>query len=209
MTTRQAAEIIGVTRQNVNHLIRTGSLRACKDGNRWLVSADDADVFGPWQPPDRRRGRTLRLRFVAALVALAIVAPAAPAFGWANGSGGCDRFGTHDWVLKKAVKAAGPDANWVRLRVALRATDDPDCKDGIDHASGTWWHVYDRWGDSYGGADEATAVWFRRTKHRLEAGREPGARDHEPLHRRWRQPDAHRSVAQGRGHPQPLRGRRG
>ena len=38
---------------------------------------------------------------------------------------------------------------------------------GIDHASGTWWHVYDRWGESYGGADEAARVWFRRLKHRL------------------------------------------
>jgi hypothetical protein len=63
----------------------------------------------------------------------------------------------------------------VRTRVALRATDDPDCKDGIDHASGTWWHVYDRWGDEWGGADEATRVWFRRTKRRLEAGRERAA----------------------------------
>lgn len=69
----------------------------------------------------------------------------------------------------------GNGASWVRLRVALRATDDPDCKEGIDHASSTWWHVYDRWGSEYGGADEATAVWFRRTKRRLEAGREGAA----------------------------------
>jgi hypothetical protein len=59
--------------------------------------------------------------------------------------------------------------SWVKDRVALRATDDPDCKDGIDHASGTWGHVYDRWGDEWGGADEATRVWFRRTKRRFEA----------------------------------------
>jgi hypothetical protein len=47
----------------------------------------------------------------------------------------------------------------------------PDCKDGIDHASGSWWHVYDAWG----GADEGTRVWFRRTKRRLEAGRKRAA----------------------------------
>lgn len=35
---------------------------------------------------------------------------------------------------------------------------------------GPWWHVYDRWGDTYGDAVEATAVWFRRTKRRLEGG---------------------------------------
>lgn len=104
-----------------------------------------------------------------------MVAPAGPAFGWANGTNGCNSFGTHDWILKKAIRAAGKEASRIRVRAALRATDDPDCNDGIDHASGTWWHVYDRWGDSYGGADEATAVWFRRTQRRLEAGRERAA----------------------------------
>ena len=73
------------------------------------------------------------------------------------------------------MRASGGKASCVRVRVALRATDDPDCKDGIDHASGTWWHVYDRWGDEWGGADEATRVWFRRAKRRLEAGRERAA----------------------------------
>lgn len=63
----------------------------------------------------------------------------------------------------------------MRTRVALRATDDPDCVEGIDHASGTWWHVYDRWGDEWGGADEAATVWFRRMKKRLAAGRERAA----------------------------------
>jgi hypothetical protein len=109
------------------------------------------------------------------LAAALVLFSAAPAAGWANGTGGCNSFGTHDWVLDKAIKAVRDDASWVRVRVALRATDDPDCKDGIDHASGSWWHVYDRWGDEWGGADEATAVWFRRTKRRLEDGRQRAA----------------------------------
>lgn len=41
---------------------------------------------------------------------------------------GPDSFDTHDWIVKKAIKAAGRDASWVRIRVALRATDDPDAK---------------------------------------------------------------------------------
>ena len=98
-----------------------------------------------------------------------------PAQSWSNGTGGCNSFGTHDWVLSKAIKAADNDASWVHVRAALRATDDPDCEEGLDHASGTWWHVYDRWGDEYGGADEATTVWFRRAKRRLEAGYERAA----------------------------------
>jgi hypothetical protein len=104
-----------------------------------------------------------------------LVSASAPAQSWSNGTGGCNSFGTHDWILDKAIKAAGPDASWVHVRTALRATDDPDCSEGIDHASGTWWHVYDRWGDEYGGAAEATAVWFRRTKRGLDAGRERAA----------------------------------
>ena len=97
------------------------------------------------------------------------------AWGWSNGAEGPDTFGTHDWILAKALDAAGKDASWVRVRVALKATDDPDMKNGIDHASGTWWHVYDRWGAEYGGADEAARVWFRRMKRRLDAGRHRAA----------------------------------
>lgn len=115
-------------------------------------------------------------RLVAASAIFAyLLSLSPPARGWANGSGGCNSFGTHDRILKKAIEAGADDASWVRVRHALRATDDPDCKDGIDHASGTWWHVYDRWGDEWGGADEAASVWFRRTKRRLEAGRERAA----------------------------------
>ena len=96
-----------------------------------------------------------------------------PALAWSNGPNGPDTFGTHDWILAKALKATDP--NWVNKRVALRATDDPDTRDGIDHASGTWWHVYDEWGETYGGADEAADVWFRRMKRRLNDGDERGA----------------------------------
>ncbi len=113
-----------------------------------------------------------RLVILVPLVVVgAMLVPAPQAFAWANGTNSCNSFGAHDWILKKAIVAAGHRAEWVRVHVALRATDDPDCKDGIDHASRTWWHVYDRWGDEYGGADEATRVWSRRTQRRLEAGR--------------------------------------
>ena len=99
----------------------------------------------------------------------------APALAWSNGTDGCNSYGTHDWILDQALQAVGERADWVRTRVALRATDDPDCVDGIDHASGTWWHVYDRWGEHWGGADEAAQVWFRRTKRRLANNRSRAA----------------------------------
>jgi len=85
---------------------------------------------------------------------------------------GPDSYGTHDWVLDKALDALGAKADWVCLHAALKATDDPDTKDGIDHASGTWWHVYDIWGETWGGAPEAAKVWFERAGDRLAAGRE-------------------------------------
>jgi hypothetical protein len=119
--------------------------------------------------------RMRRSWVVSVVVVATVVFSSTPALAWSNGTEGCNSYGTHDWVLDQALQAVGEQADWVKTRVALRATDDPDCKDGIDHASGTWWHVYDRWGDEWGGADEATAVWFRRTKNRLANGNERGA----------------------------------
>lgn len=118
--------------------------------------------------------RTLGLWAAMVCLTLLVSAPA-PAGAWSNGTAGPNSYGTHDWLLHKAIRAAGKKASWVRMRVALRATDDPDMKDGIDHASATWWHVYDRWGNEWGGADEAATVWFRRTRRRLAAGNERDA----------------------------------
>ncbi|MDQ3986864.1 MAG: hypothetical protein M3280_10275, partial [Actinomycetota bacterium] len=56
-------------------------------------------------------------RFVAVLMFVGfLVTPQPVALGWANGTGGCNSFGTHDWILKKAIKAAGSEASWVRTR---------------------------------------------------------------------------------------------
>jgi hypothetical protein len=109
-----------------------------------------------------------------AVVAGLLIIPT-PVLGWSNGPSGPNGYGTHDWVLDHALDALGDSADWVCQRAALRATDDPDSKDGLDHASGTWWHVWDQWGDTYGGAPEAVAVWFERAQDRLEDGRECAA----------------------------------
>ena len=111
---------------------------------------------------------------LALLLVLGLLTPT-PAFAWANGEDGCNSYGTHDWILDQALQAVGEQAEWVRTRVALRATDDPDCVDGIDHASSPWWHVYDEWGDTYGNAPEAAEVWFERMSNRLQARNERGA----------------------------------
>ncbi|MFN2389330.1 MAG: hypothetical protein ABR575_06980 [Actinomycetota bacterium] len=112
---------------------------------------------------------------VAALVIALLLGAPAHAAAWSNGVDGGDSYGTHDWILEKALQGAGAAGAWVRVGVALRATDDPDTVDGIDHASASWWHVWDEWGATWGGAPEAAEVWFERTRNRLGDGRERAA----------------------------------
>lgn len=115
-------------------------------------------------------------RLLPLVLALALaVSLQTPALSWSNGRGGPNSFGTHDWILQRAARAVAQDIPWLHLRVALRATDDPDVRDGIDHASGTWWHVWDEWGATYGGAPEAARVWARRAQRRHDAGRDRAA----------------------------------
>jgi hypothetical protein len=115
--------------------------------------------------------RLARLAIAGGLLVGTLALDGGVARAWANGVDGPDAYGTHDWILDRALRALGDRADWVCSGVALRATDDPDTQDGIDHASGTWWHVYDVWGDRYGDAPDAAAVWFRRAASRLREGR--------------------------------------
>lgn len=110
-----------------------------------------------------------------ALSVLLIIGTPGTSSAWSNGVRGPNSYGTHDWILHRAIKAVGQRADWVRMRVAVRATDDCDTKDGLDHFSGTWWHVYDQWGSTYGDAPEAARIWYRRARNRLAAGKERSA----------------------------------
>ena len=114
-------------------------------------------------------------RLVPLVLAISVAIPVTPAFAWGNGVDGPDTFGTHDWILREGVRLAGGQGRWVCLGTALKATDDPDTKDGIDHASDPWWHAWDEWGTPYGGAPEAVRVWFHRIQRRLRAGDRCGA----------------------------------
>jgi hypothetical protein len=119
--------------------------------------------------------RATRAALACAVALTATAVGASPALAWSNGVDGPNAYGTHDWILDHALGALGDRTDWVCRRAALRSTDDPDTEDGIDHASGTWWHVWDEWGETWGGAPEAAEVWFERTERRLEAGRECSA----------------------------------
>jgi excisionase family DNA binding protein len=53
ITTQEAAEIIGVTRNHVRHLIRHGELQAKRFGRAWMVSRKSAEAYAAI---DRRPG---------------------------------------------------------------------------------------------------------------------------------------------------------
>jgi hypothetical protein len=109
----------------------------------------------------------------AALVGLVLIPGAQPpARAWLNGlPQKPNSFGTHDWVVLKAVQAVRPKARWVRLRIALRATDDPDSIRGIPYASDHKWHNWGPYRGTTGRAPKAVRIWYRRTVHHLEQGR--------------------------------------
>ena len=117
----------------------------------------------------------LRLAKVSLLTVL-VMAVASPARAWSNGEDGPNSHGGHDWILDQALAALGDQADWVNRRVARAATDDPDTVEGLDYASGTWWHTWDEWGKStWGGGPEAVRRWYHKTRRLLEAGRRKAA----------------------------------
>lgn len=111
------------------------------------------------------------LTVAIALLALLLAAPAT-ASAWANGPRG-DGFGTHDWLLERAVtvdKGRG-QAGWLDLDVALKATDDPDTRlhDTVNH-------VYDTTERPvYGNAPGRVAELYARAVAQLRAGDARGA----------------------------------
>ena len=134
-----------------------------------------------------------RKTLILTVLALVLL-PSGEAWAWGNGEHGPNTFGTHDLILREALRISHQRGKWVCLRVALRATDDPDTLDGIDHASETRWHVWDEWGGTYGGAPEAVRVWYQRVQrqlahdHRCGASRALGIMSHmlgdvaQPMH---------------------------
>lgn len=117
------------------------------------------------------RDRLAKSAALAALVVVALCAVAAlpaAAHAWSNGG---DGFGTHDWVLFEANRLAEKRGyHWLRLRAALRATDDPDTK-----LHDVYHHVYDVWGDTYGDAPDRVQQLFDKAVRQLKAGKRRGA----------------------------------
>ena len=122
-------------------------------------------------------------------VAICLLVPSQGALAWSNGENGPNSFGTHDWILREAIEAAGPAAAWVCRREALRATDDRHGRRHRPcerHGGGTSTTSGARPGAE---RPEAVEVRFNRARTRLENGHPCSASragDHGALRRRRR-----------------------
>lgn len=71
-----------------------------------------------------------RTAIALVLIVLLVGAMPASALAWCNGPAKNGRvgngYGTHDWILDRAIKQAGAGGSWVARSTALLATDDPD-----------------------------------------------------------------------------------
>jgi hypothetical protein len=111
------------------------------------------------------RSRLVITTLLACLLVLLLLPAVAQA--WSNGDDHGNGFGTHDWVLQEANRlAARQNAGWVKLRVALPRTDDPDT---VFHD--TYYHVYDVWGAStYGDAPKKVSEYYGKALAARKAG---------------------------------------
>jgi hypothetical protein len=66
-------------------------------------------------------------------------------------------------VLWKAIRVTRTRVPWVRLRVALRASDDPDTRRHLRYASNPRWHNWGPYEGSFAKGPVAVRYWFRRT----------------------------------------------
>jgi len=108
----------------------------------------------------------LLLLTLLTLLALGLLSPA-PAHSWCNGGDYGNGFGTHDWILYEANRLAERRGfDWLRLRAALRVTDNPDTK-----LQDTYHHVYDIWGARYGDAPDRVQTLYARAVRQLADGR--------------------------------------
>ena len=113
-----------VTIHNGQGSNNAGNLYWDSDGYVWNNDGDGATLKrrnGSRVDACSYSGRDV-LRRIACLVVLtfALTPGASVARAWSNGVDGYNSFGTHDWVLREAIRALGDDAAWVCVDRALR-----------------------------------------------------------------------------------------
>ncbi len=101
----------------------------------------------------------LAARLITTTLLLVAIAPA-HALAWANGAyrDGLrgQGYGTHDWILDRAIKLAGAQGSWVSRSNALGATDDPDYG-----RSPAGYHVYRKSGGERGAAHAVSTAYSK------------------------------------------------
>ena len=110
-----------------------------------------------------RRSAALALMVIMLVTAVPGVATAwcnGPTKNGSKGSG----YGSHDWILDRAIKHAGADGAWVIKKTALLASDDPD---SANWAAATQ-HFFEK--DSCRGAAQTVADLYHKAAVAYRAG---------------------------------------
>jgi hypothetical protein len=117
-----------------------------------------------------------RIATLCAAVVISCLLGAPSAFAWCNGpsDGGVGNgYGTHDWILARAIEIAqdtdGQAGTWIDQRTALRATDDPDTYD-----TNSSWHLFRNKGNSRGGPQKVADLYYEISQQ-LKKGETAGA----------------------------------
>jgi len=103
---------------------------------------------------------------------LVMGAGASSAHGWANGADlngdgiGDDGYGTHDWIVERAIDLAGTSASWVDTETAILASDDPDQEKAL---TSSYLHVFKPLGRARG-APQAVADEYHLLMKAYRAG---------------------------------------
>lgn len=140
---------------------------------------------------------------VVVLATVLLTGSVQSAFAWGNGGDERNGYGTHDWLLDRAIRAAGEKASWVDVNAALLASDDPDSL-----GTSKYLHVFKEFGRARGGpqqaADEYGALMAAyRAGNYAEASRLLGVMSHyytdiaQPFHAKYTPDDAKYSTKYG------------
>lgn len=119
-----------------------------------------------------------RIAAITVTSLLLVAATASSAFAWANGGDNGNGYGTHDWLLEHAITLAGGNGDWVDVKTALLASDDPDSQ-----GTSTYLHTYMEYGRAQGGPQQVADVYYKLVQayqagNYTEASRQLGVMSH-------------------------------
>jgi hypothetical protein len=112
-----------------------------------------------------RQPRRIAMLALAAVALLGVVGPIAPAAAWSNGPSAGNGYGTHDWIIDRALTVfSGHAPAWLDVETARLASDDPDTQ---------FWRINEHLSTETGagrGAVDKIVQYYRLTVRDLEKG---------------------------------------